>query len=214
MGLLVIFVLYAANIYAGFEVAIYRAKPAALVCGVSAVLPFIGPLIFLAMATEIRSASAHEEAPSSPPPPPASAAVLASSPAGEAVSRTASMVSDSQEDVNPMRGEGVSHPALHIAPEEPKKKPAAATVFQRGQFTFNRRFFETRFSGFLGVVKKDAEKDNVLVFKTMRGEFVGERISRIAASDLHLQVRKGDATEDVLIPFSEVQEIRHRHKDA
>ena len=54
----------------------------------------------------------------------------------------------------------------------------------------------------------------VLVLITARGEFPGQRISRIAANDLHLQVQKGHATEEVMIPFTEVKEIRLRHKDA
>ena len=87
-------------------------------------------------------------------------------------------------------------------------------VYQRGQFTFNRRFFETKFSGFFGVVRRDADRDMVLVIKSSRGEYVGQRISRIAANDLHLQVQRGHASEEVMIPFVEVQEIRLRHKDA
>ena len=48
--------LYAANIYAGYEISIFRARPAALVCGVSAVLPFIGPIIFLSLPTQMAPA--------------------------------------------------------------------------------------------------------------------------------------------------------------
>src|SRR4051812_13065728 len=45
--ILVAVLLYAANIYAAFEISIFRNYPAALVCGVSAVVPFIGPAIFI-----------------------------------------------------------------------------------------------------------------------------------------------------------------------
>ena len=41
-----------------------------------------------------------------------------------------------------------------------------------------------------------------------------QRISRIAANDLHLQVQKGAATEEVMIPFQDIQEIVLQHKDA
>jgi len=100
--------------------------------------------------------------------------------------------------------------------QEAPKKPAVPepVVFQRGQFTFNRRFFETKFPAFFGVVRKDADRDMVLLIKAARGLYTGERISRIASNDLHLQVRKGNASEEVLIPFSEIQEIRLQHKDA
>jgi hypothetical protein len=97
-----------------------------------------------------------------------------------------------------------------------EQKPALppTTTYQRGQFTFNRRFIETKFPGFFGVVRRDADRDMVLVIKSTRGEYDGQRISRIAANDLHLQVRRGHASEEVMIPFVEIQEIRLRHKDA
>ena len=87
-------------------------------------------------------------------------------------------------------------------------------VFQRGAFTFNRRFFETKFPGFFGVIRRDAEKDMVLLVKAARGTHVGQRITRIAANDLHPQVQKGAVSEEVMIPFSEIQEIQLKHKDA
>src|SRR5262249_27127050 len=87
-------------------------------------------------------------------------------------------------------------------------------TFQRGAFTFNRRFFETKFPGFFGVVKREADKDLVLSIKSARGDYIGQRITRIAANDLHLQVQKGSASEEVMIPFSEFQMIQLKHKDA
>jgi hypothetical protein len=54
----------------------------------------------------------------------------------------------------------------------------------------------------------------VLVLKTTRGEFTGQRITRIAANDLHFQAIKGHTTEEVLIPFQEVQEIRVQARQA
>ena len=56
LGLLVVLLLYAANVYAGYEVSIFRARPTALVCGVSALLPLIGPIIFLCLPTKIAPA--------------------------------------------------------------------------------------------------------------------------------------------------------------
>jgi hypothetical protein len=128
-----------------------------------------------------------------------------------------------------MQATGAEHPTgLKLASSEPadavklghfeggedKAAPPPTTKYQRGQFTFNRRFFETKFPGFFGVVRRDADRDMVLVIKSSRGEYVGQRISRIAANDLHLQVQRGHASEEVMIPFVEVQEIRLRHKNA
>jgi hypothetical protein len=135
LGLFIMLLLYAANIYAGYEVSIYRARPTALVCGVSAVAPFIGPIIFLSMPTNVAPvveswAPTPEAAPSGP----------------------------AADTVNPMQGAGVEHPAgLKLAGPEPadavklghfegaeaKAALPPTTKYQRGQFTFNRRFFET-----------------------------------------------------------------------
>jgi hypothetical protein len=55
-------------------------------------------------------------------------------------------------------------------------------VFQRGAFTFNRRFFETKFVNFFGSNRRDAEKDMVLLIKAGRGTYVAQRITRITGT--------------------------------
>jgi hypothetical protein len=206
LGVFIVLLLYAANIYAGYEISIFRARPTALVCGVSAALPLIGPIIFLSLPTQLAPV---EEA---------------WTPAPEATPEGAAA-----DAVNPMQAVGAEHPTgLRLADSGPtgeakagqfmgeEQKPAIpeTVVYQRGQFTFNRRFFETKFPGFFGIVRRDTEKDMVLVIKSSRGEYHGQRISRIAADDLHLQVQHGHASEEVMIPFVEIKEIRLRHKDA
>jgi hypothetical protein len=198
IGLLALFLLYAANIYAAFEVSVFRAQPAALVCGLAAipVLGLASTIVFLSLPTKMQPTRAEEVA---------------------AAAEAAQAATAAEEDVNPMHADGAAHPSgLQLHQEAETKKPGVpeAVRFQRGQFTFNRRFIETKFPGFFGVVRRDAEKDLVLIFKTMRGEYAGQRISRIAANDLHLQVQKGHATEEVLIPFTEIQEILLKQKEA
>lgn len=198
VGVFVMLVLYAATIYAAYEIAIFRAQPPLLVCGLAAVpgLGLLSPIVFLSMPTKVKPSEAAVEVAAEAPP--GAAAVAA------------------EDDVNPMHAEGAVHPsALKLHTEENSKPALPETVkYQRGQFTFNRRFFETKFPNFFGVVRRDADKDMVLVIKSARGEYAGQRISRIAANDLHLQVQRGSATEEVLIPFQEIQEIRLKHKDA
>ena len=204
-GFFMLLLLYAANIYAGYEVAIFRARPPALVCGVSAVLPLAGPIIFLSMPTQVAPVEETWE------PAPAAAAETA----GEGA-------------VNPMQADGAQHPTSlklagtgpadavklgHFEGEEERPGLPPTQTFQRGQFTFNRRFFETKFPGFFGVIRRDADRDMVLVIKSSRGEYTGQRISRIAANDFHLQVQRGHASEEVMIPFVEVLEVRLKHKD-
>lgn len=195
LGVMVMLVLYAAIIYAGYEVAIFRAQPPLLVCGLSAIpgLGFLAPIIFLSIGTKVKAAEAPLEAP-----PDAAAPVAA------------------DDEVNPMHAEGATHPTglkLHTDTDAAKPATPETITYQRGKFTFNRRFFETKFPGFFGVVRRDADKDMVLVIKSARGEYIGQRISRIAANDLHLQVQRGSASEEVLIPFTEIQEIHLKHKD-
>jgi len=196
LGILIILLLYAANIYAAYEVAIFRAQPVPLVCGISAVLPVIGPIVFISLPTRMQQAEQSWE----------TAPVVPAETAAADV-------------VNPMQGETATSAAggLKIAHAEQEKSapelPATET-FQRGRFTFNRRFFETKFPGFFGIVRRDADRDMVLLIKSSRGQFVGQRISRIAANELHLEVQKGQASEEVTISFIEIQEIQLKHKDA
>jgi len=203
LGILVLLVLYAATVYAGYEVALFRAQPTALVCGLSAIplLGVLAPIVFLSLPTRIgkTAAEVREQA----------AAALS---AAEPIPQPAT-----SDEVNPMQGQ-VAHPAgLKLAQTEAgHDKPAIpeTVTYQRGQFTFNRRFIETKFPGFFGVVRREADRDMVLNIKTSRGEYVGQRISRIAANDLHLEIEKGGTREEVLIPFQEIQQIRLKHKDA
>jgi len=206
LGLLMLLMLYAANVYAGYEVAIFRGQPVPLVCGVAAVLPLAGPVIFLSMRSRLEPSQAS------------AVAAPEGAPVGEAAAATAT-APGAADETNPMRADGAAHPtSLRLAhlESEPEKKSALppTTTFQRGQFTFNRRFFETKFVGFFGVVRRDADKDLVLVIKAARGQYVGQRISRIAANDLHLQVQHGPASEEIMIPFQEIQQVQLRHKDA
>jgi hypothetical protein len=89
----------------------------------------------------------------------------------------------------------------------------APIVFKRGDFSFNRRFFETKLTGFMKVIPGAAEKDMVVYIRSARGEFVGRRIVRISQTDLTLQVFHDDVTADEMIPFIEVLEVQIRHKD-
>jgi hypothetical protein len=192
LGFFMVLIFYAASIYAGYEVAVFRAQPRVLVCGVSALLPVLGPILFLSLPTRTKPVEATWE--------------------------TAEQAEATAAVVNPMLDAGAQHPTgMRLARGGAEGAGAApanlpqTTTFQRGQFTFNRRFFETKFPNFFGVIKREAEKDMVLVFKCGRAEHIAERITRIAANDLHVQVTKGD---EVSIAFQEIQEVRLKHRNA
>ena len=210
LGVIIILLLYAANLYAGFEVARFRARPVAVVCAVAAVLPVIGPIIFLCLPTVLEPTLTEEEELEQTHAP---AGTVAAAEKAAAISLAAAESSPLAPDAE----HAVPNPGgLHISHAE---APAASAlpqtqIFQRGAYTFNRRFLETKFAGFFGVVRRDNEKDMILVIKSARGEYHGTRITRISANDLHLQVHKGNASEEVLIPFTEIKEIQLKHKDA
>ena len=194
VGLIALLLVYAANIYAGYEISVFRAYPAGMVCGMAAVAPIVGPVIFLCLPTKMK-AIGEEEIPEELSPLP-----LAATPAETAA------------EAEPKASHGgltLAHPAPPAASQLPETQ-----VFKRGQFTFNRRFIETKFSGFFGMVRREAEKDLVLIIKSARGEFTVTRISRIATNDLHADVHKGSVSQEVQIPFSEILEIQIKHKHA
>jgi hypothetical protein len=182
---LVFFLLYLANLYAAYEVGVYRQRNSALVCGLAAVVPVVTPLIFLCLPSTIEP-PAEEEAPTEEA---ASEGVTTEAADGEAAAAPAEAA------------------AAAAAPEQ------QVTVYQRGQFTFNRRFFETKLAGFLKMVPGEAEKDMVLVVSSSRGVYTGTRLTRVSPNELTLHVVKGGASQDVMIPFGEISELKVQHKD-
>src|SRR5262245_39168689 len=71
LGILILLLLYAAIIYAGYEVAIFRGQSVPLVAGLSAI-PFLGffvPIIFLCIPTKVQTAAQPWETGSTEPTP-------------------------------------------------------------------------------------------------------------------------------------------------
>ena len=206
IGIVFMLLIYAANIYAGYEIAIFRARPIGMVTGIAAVLPIAGPIIFLCMPTLVEGGATQEDMHmETGAPPGATAAPAVATPGHSAPVATA------EGSAAPGAPEGV-----HLAPAgwQAAASLPETQVFQRGQFTFNRRFFETKFSGFFGLTRHGANKDMVLVVKTPRATHIAQRISRIAANEAHFEVVVGTAHQEVMVPFGEIQEIQLKHKDA
>ena len=187
LSVVLLLILWGANIYAAFEIALFRNYHPGLVCGVAAVLPVLGPLLFLCLPTHMQKSQAELAAESM-------AHHMAESPQQFHVGKEGHAATEAPEPGQ-------------AAPAQPK-----VTVYQRGQTTFNRRFFETKFAGFLRMVPGEAEKDMFIHIRSARGEHVGQRLTRILPNELYLQVHKGDATADVIIPFTEIYEVQVRPK--
>jgi hypothetical protein len=189
VGLAIILLIYGANIFAGYEAAAFRARPVGLGIGLAAGLPIIGPIIVLCMPTV-------------PPPP-------------EVV---APEVAANQEEPHRFAMPGQA-PVAH-APEEPIQivasgfsgAPPPATsnteVFQRGQFIFNRRFFETKFRGFFGIARGEADRGKVLTVKTPGALLTVERISQVTANDIQLEVLQGGERQEITVPFADIQQVQ------
>jgi hypothetical protein len=193
VGLVVLLLIYAANIFAGYEIAVMRSRPIALVMGVAVVLPILGPIIFLAMP--VRVAAPEPVA----TPPEAAPHTFTVPGAPQPVTAGIHIVEASWQ------GQSSAAPAAG---------PGAPQIFQRGQFTFNRRFFETKFSGFFAMIRRESEKNLVLTVKTGRALFVVERITRIATNEMHVEVAQGAAKQEVMVTFAEIVEVQLKPKGA
>lgn len=184
VGLVALLLIYAANIYAGYEIAVLRGGSLALAIPVSAALPILGPVIFLALPMK-----------------------------REAVAVEMPVAGDPTTFAVPGQQAQPAAEEIHIVAAS-WQTPPAAQIFQRGQFTFNRRFFETKFSGFFGVIRRGAEKDSVLTVKSTRGEYIVERITRIDANEAHFETMQGGVFQEVAVPFGDIQEIQLKPKNA
>jgi len=196
LGWAMLLILYGTNLFAAYEVALYRNQPLETVCGLAAI-PLLGvasPIVFLALpsrpGTEEESAPASGTNAAAYTPPPLSSVAASGRAAPDASAGLApSAVAPSAEEL------------------------PAPVVFQRGDYLFNRRFFETKLAGFFRVVLSDADKDLRVCIQSTRGNFVGKRITRVTPAELYLQVFKDSATADEMIPFVEILEVQIRHKD-
>ena len=170
VGLFILLVLYIANLYAAFEVSLIRARPALQVIGLAAVLPIIGPAIFLVLPMKA------EASPDS------------------AADSTAAGAAGANEEIKIVD-------ASWNQPQENKK--VEAQIFARGKFTFNKRFVDTKFAGFIGEIKGDALKFSMEV-KAAQGQFAVERIMQVAASDVIFDTPNGQVT----VPLADILEIK------
>lgn len=179
VGLFLLLVIYLANLYAAFEVAKVRGKNIGAVVGISAVLPIAGPIIFLLQPIK---ATETEETPA------AEGAPNGTKPAAP--------------------GEEIEIVAASWQPSQEEKKPQPQ-VFARGKFTFNKRFVETKFAGFIGEPKGDAA-NFTMEFKTLKETIAVECIKQLSATEAILETPNGQVT----VPFADIQEIKLNPKTA
>jgi hypothetical protein len=190
LGFVLFGALYLANLYAAAQIARFKGRPIALVVGVSAVLPVIGPILFAVLPS---LGQPQVEAP------------VEAAPA--------------EANTNPMQQNlpaGMQASSLGLAgggapAGKAAANPAYTQVYNRTNSTFDRRFFETKFTGFFRVAPAEPEKDLVIVVKTPKQEIVAARISRISANEIHFQLQRG---AEASVAFGEIIEVSVRPKGA
>jgi hypothetical protein len=186
MTMAILALLWLANLFAGYEAAIFRGRPVSMVCGVSALLPIVGPLVFLSLP------SLHDYGASAGP----------AHPSAE--------VSSEYGAPPPPGGSGALSMSKGGKPAQSAFQPATYT---RNDADFDRHFFETKFPGYFRLVLGAAEKEMVIVIKTVKDEYIVQRFSRITGNEIHVLLVRGSKS-DIGISFSEIIQVELRHKDA
>ena len=188
IGFLLLFAFYGGNLFAAYEIAVFKGRPVALVCGLSAIMPVIGPILFISLPG-IENASHYDSEPvmddgvTAPEAPAPAAPAAPSGKPGLGLAKGA----------GPAAGGGL-----------------AGAVFSKDDTNFNRNFVETKFTEFFRVVPSPSIKNLVLAFKTVKREYVATRITRISGSELHLQLQQG--AKEVALSFGEIVRIEVRNK--
>jgi len=191
LGYALLGIIYIANLWAAVQIARWKARPIALVVGVSAVAPILGPILFSLIPPA-------DYVPAEAPPQEAPAAETGVNPMQQA------LPSGMQASSLGLAGGGAAAPKA-VA------NPAYSQVYSRTNTTFDRRFFETKFTGFFRVAPAEPEKDLVIVVKTPKQEYVAARVSRISASEIHFQMQRGN---EASVAFGEITEVSVRPKGA
>ncbi len=183
-GLFFLGLIYLANIFFAFQVARFRWRKPALVCGLAAVLPIVGPLVFLAM-------------PKWQPPVEIDATAVA-------MAATTLTVADSGpslvQQMGLRAGGGAGTPTAGSG-EIPR-------TFGRGDFNFNRRFFETQFPDFLPGAADSATAGLVMDIQTAAGHVVADKINRMNANEVIVRVPGRDESP---IDYGTIVQITLRH---
>jgi hypothetical protein len=164
LGIFILLLIYGANLFAAFEIALYKARTPAQVMGLSAILPVIGLVIFLIKPME-------------EPKPLEEDVVNEPFPEGEKTPEEIQIVEASWK-----------------SDDKPKEKKLEPQVYARGKFTFNKRFLETKFASYMGDGKSGDAAKYTMELKTLKDHFNVERIMQVAVAEVILETRHGQVT--------------------
>ncbi|MFN0066560.1 MAG: hypothetical protein ACKVYV_02890 [Limisphaerales bacterium] len=186
IGWFILAVLLAANFYAAYEIALFRNYPPLVVMAV-AIVPVVGPLIFLCLPTHVSAAGPVE-----------GEFAVPEEVANEGAARLAEA--------------GLSGGGLNIGNRAgaPVAASGAGQVFKKADTEFNRRFFESQFPAYFRMVRGEADKHLVLHVKAGRNDYIATRITRISSNEMGLQLQIG---REVMVKFADVSEVQSRPKE-
>jgi len=180
LGVFILLLVYGANLMAAYEISIVKARAIGQVMGLAAVLPIIGPVIFLIMPMHVEPPP-EEIAPADLPPAPGSAQKMAQQ-------------QIEIGDASWKNQEGA----------ETREKKPEAQVYARGKFTFNKRFIETRFGAFIGAADGEQAKKFGMEVRTMKEQLTVERIAQVGVAEIIFETPRGQVT----VPMTDIQEIK------
>ena len=198
VGVMIGLMIYAANLYAGFEIAICRNRPPIMVVLFSGLLPIIAPIIFLLMPVYIEEEEDGLPLPENEP----VAMPSVERAAGGAAPVAAGKKQETRQEKK--RETDDSPPTTPTWSMEQPKKPEAQ-IFQRGKFMFNKRFIETKFATFV----KGPSRESVLVIITPKGQFVANRIGEVMPAEMQIFCDNGEA----LILYADIHEMQIKPRD-
>ena len=190
LGLLVAIAL--ASMMAGLGVAAFRESNAILAAGVSLFLPVIGPILFL-VKPKVEYEDEYDEDEEYE-------YEEAEAPAGATMTDTgggavAGMIPKAKK--------------MSFAQAGPRKAGLKPQSWTRGDTQFDRSFFQNNFPNYFKTVLGATERGLVLALKTGKREYVGQRITRISGTDVHMELLNG---KEQKISFSEIGTVDLRPK--
>jgi hypothetical protein len=178
VGKFILFILFLANLFAAYEVAIVKARPPLPVIGVSALLPIIGPVMFLAMKMKaVTATETHAEH---------------AAPAGTQAASAQAQAANPEIEIG------------EASWKKPEEKKIEAQVFTRGKFTFNKKFVETKFAGFVGTEPKGDALKFWMEVKSPAVHIGAAYIESVGMTEAVFMTDNGQVT----VPLADIQEIK------
>ncbi|MFL3665516.1 MAG: ankyrin repeat domain-containing protein, partial [Verrucomicrobiota bacterium] len=188
LGLLVAIAL--GSMIAGLGVAAFRESNAILAAGVSLFLPVIGPILFL-VKPKVEYEDEYDE--------------------DEEYEEIEAPEGATMSDTGGGAVAGMMPEAKKMSFAQPgaKKSGLKPQTWARGDTRFDRSFFQNNFPNFFKTVLGEAERGFALALKTGKREYIGQRITRISGTDIHMDLLNG---KEQKISFKEIGTVDLRPK--